>query len=123
MSYKQPTDQPVLASAQRSAGSGSSNYINVRSYKYAMLALEVTAISGSPTLDVSLQCCPDPTKTDARWWTVYKEEQITTSDLATLPGRFLSHAQKGWIGYLRIVYTIAGTSTPKVTFSANIFCK
>lgn len=121
--YKHPSDQEVLASAQRSEGTGYSNYVKISEHEYSMIALDITAKSGAPTLDIWLQTCPDPSVTTPRWYTVYREDQITNSDLATLPVRLVGQPQVGFMNYVRIVYTIGGTSTPKVTFSANIFSK
>jgi len=114
----------VLSSAQRSAGSGYSNYINASSYEYAMIVIYITAKSGSPTLDVSLQCSPvDPGVDNYQWRTVYQETQITNADMASLPAIFGGHRQADFSGWLRIAYTVGGSSTPKVTFSANIETK
>ncbi len=120
---KHPSDQPVLASAQRSEGSGYSNYVKISNYEIAMVGLDITAISGAPTLDISLQTCPDPTVAEPKWYTVYREDQITAAEMATLPARFMGQPQKGFINYVRIAYAVSGATTPKVTFSANIFSK
>lgn len=121
-------NQEVLTSAQHSAGTGETNYVNASSYEYAMLAIYITGKSGSPTLDVALQCSPvDPQKDNTKWRTVYAEPQITNamigSPSATSPSNFGGHRQVDWSGWLRIIYTVGGASTPKLTFSANIELK
>ena len=123
MLNKYPSDQPVLASAQRSAGTGYSNSVKVSSYKKVLVAINITAKSGTPNLSVQLQSSPNLNESTPKWYVVYDEDTITNDDLATLPAPFLGQPKTGFMHYVRIKYIIAGTSTPKVTFSANIFSK
>jgi len=123
MAYK--SNNEVLTSAQRGASTGYSNYINASSYAYASMVIYITAKSGTPTLDVSLQCSPiDPALDSTKWSTVYQELQITNAHLsAGAPWNFRGHRQVDFAGWLRVVYTVGGTSTPKLTFSVNIELK
>ncbi|GAF93272.1 unnamed protein product, partial [marine sediment metagenome] len=119
-----PTNNEVLASAQISAGSYASDYISADNYERAIAVIYVIAITGIPTLDISLQCSPvNPATDNTKWRTVYMEEQIPAASMASLPSIFGGHVQVDWSGYLRILYTVGGTSTPTITFSANIELK
>jgi len=115
----------LLTSAQRGAGSGSTNYVNASSYEYAMVAVYITAKSGAPTLDISMQCSPvDPAIDNNQWRTVYVEPQITDADIgSTFPKIFGGHRQEDFSGWLRASYTIGGATTPKLTFSMNLEIK
>ena len=115
----------VLSSASRGAGTGLSNYINASSYEYAMIAVYITAKGGSPTLDISMQCSPvDPAADNTQWRTVYVEPQITNADIgSTFPKIFGGHRQEDFTGWLRVVYTVGGSSTPTLTFSLNLELK
>ncbi len=120
-----PTNQEVLTSAQHSAGTGTSSYVNGKSYRYAIGIVYITAKSGSPTLRINLQCSPiDPASDSTKWRVVYQEELLTNAMIgSTFPIAFGGHVNEDWSGYLRIGFTVAGTSTPKVTFSANVELK
>ena len=117
-------NQEVLTSAQRSAGSGTSNTVNANSCGFANLVIFITAKSGVPTLSVSLQSSAiNPSIDNTKWRTVYTEDTLTNAMIGTPPKIFAGHRQTDFTGWLRISYTIAGTSTPKITFSANIESK
>jgi hypothetical protein len=122
---KHSSDNQVLASAQRGAGAGSTTSIPSHTYEYAMIALYITAKSGAPYIDISLQCSPvDPAIDNTKWRTVYLEPRITNANIGTIfPKIFGGHRQVDFSGWLRAVYTIGGTSTPKLTFSMNIELK
>lgn len=115
----------VLTSAQRSASSGTSVYINASSYEYAMVVIYITGKSGAPTLDISLECNPvDPAIDNSKWSTVYQEIKITDAMIGTsFPVNFRGHRQSDFSGWVRVAYTVAGASTPKLTFSVNIELK
>jgi len=118
------SNNQVLASANRSAGTGYSTAIPTHSYRFAIAVVYATAKSGSPYLDISLQTSPvDPAIDNSKWRTVYSEDRITATMLATLPAIFGGHVQEDFTGWLRIAYTLGGTSTPKITFSLNIELK
>jgi len=115
----------VLASSNRGAtAAGYSTAIPARTAEYAMTVIYITAKSGAPTLQVSLQCSAvDPAIDNYKWRTVYQEDLITNANIGTPPKIFGGHRQVDFSGWLRIAYTLAGTSTPKITFSANIETK
>lgn len=116
--------QEVLSSAAHSAGTGYTNVVNASTNEFAMVALEITAKSGTPWLDVTLQMSyTDPALGNPKWFAVYSETRITSTDLpGSGPWHFLGHPQTGFIGWLRVAYTVGGT-TPSLTFSVNIFTK
>jgi hypothetical protein len=89
-----------------------------------MAVIYITATSGSPTLDITMQCSSvDPLIDNTKWRSVYKESQITAADMASLPAIFGGYRQEDFSGWVRIYYTIGGTSTPKITFSVNLETK
>ena len=120
-----PINQIVLSSAARGAGTVYSNVHNGNSFEYAMVAIFITAKSGAPSLDVSLQMSPvNPNLDNTQWFTVYREEQIVDANLTgSGPWHFLGQPQPGFIGWLRVICTVGGTSTPILTYSVNLICK
>lgn len=125
---RQPTNQEVLTSAQRSAGTGVTNPFNARSYEWGIATIYITGKSGAPTLSVSLQCSPvDPSVDNTKWRTVYTEDTITNAMIGTPSATaikiFGGHRQSDWTGWLRVAYIVGGSSTPKLTFSVNIEAK
>lgn len=121
-----PSNHTILTSAQRSAGSGYTNYINGRSSRFAMVVVYITAQSGTTqTLDITLLSSPvDPAIDDTKWRTVYQEQQIKNTDfVGGAPWIFGGHIQEDWTGYLKVAYTVGGTVTPKLTFSVNLELK
>ena len=119
------TSHDVLASAQRAASTGYSSYINASSEEYVFIETIVTAKSGAPTLDIILQCSPvDPAVDNTRWATVAVEPTITDAAIgSTFPKIFRSVAHPDFVGYVRILYTVGGASTPKLTFSLKLQTK
>jgi len=115
----------VLTSAQRGASTGLTNMVNASSYEYAIITIYMTAKSGAPTLQVSLQCSPvDPLVDSTKWRTVYAEELITNTMIgSSFPKIFGAHRQEDFSGWLRVWYQVAGATTPKLTFSVNIELK
>ncbi len=90
-----------------------------------MIVLYVTGKSGSPYIDISLQCSPvDPTKDSTKWRTIFSEDRITNAMLgSTFPKIFSTSRIADWSGWLRVSYVLNGSSTPKLTFSMNIELK
>jgi len=118
-----PANQEILTSAQRSAGSGTTNVRNLRSREYVWLIVYVTAKSGSPTLSLTLQCSPaDPNVDGTRWRTV-SSLSLTNANMTSPPKVFSTTRAADWSGWVRVLYTVAGTSTPKITFSLNLESK
>ncbi|MEW6095366.1 MAG: hypothetical protein AB1567_02400 [bacterium] len=100
--------QPILPSEARTT-SGESQIIPIDYYTNAQVFLDITAASGtSPTLDVTIEYSPD----GSRWFTHTSFSQKTTTGKDTLRISSLG-------AYMRIKYTIAGT-TPSFTFSVDI---
>lgn len=115
----------VLASAERSAGTGVTNYINASSEEYVFIETIITGKSGAPTLDITVQCSPvDPNIDNTRWATVAVESQITNALIGTTyPKIFRSVAHPDFVGWVKVFYTIGGSSTPKLTFAINLQTK
>ncbi len=123
---KRKSNNEVLASAQRSATpAGYSNIVNANSYEYAMIILYITAKSGSPTIDVNLQCSPiDPAIDGTKWRNASSVETITNAMIVSpYPKIFGTSRSADFSGWVRVAYTLAGSSTPKITFSMNIELK
>jgi len=125
MSRRPHTDYAVLASAQRSAGDGYTSWINVSSEKEVFIEVKVTAKSGAPALDMVLQCSPiDPNKDGTRWAAIAVEPQITNAQIGTsFPKIFRSTSHSDFVGWVRVLYTVGGITTPKLTFSINLQSK
>jgi len=123
--YKYSSDNEVLTSAQRSAGTGTTTFIPAKSYNHAIAVIYITGKSGAPTLEVTLQCSPvNPELDNSKWRNVYVEDLITDAMIGTsYPKIFGGHVQEDFTGWLRLKYVIAGASTPKLTFSCNIEIK
>jgi len=118
-----PTNQPILSSAQRSASEGTTNFRNLRSREYVWLIVYITAKSGAPTLALTLQCSPvDPNFDDTKWRTV-SALSLTDTQIGTPPKIFSTTRAADWSGWVRAIYTVAGASTPKLTFSLNVEAK
>jgi hypothetical protein len=119
------TNHAVLASAERGASSGYSSYINASSEEYIFIETVITAKSGAPTLDMVLQCSPvDPALDSTRWATAAVESQITNANIgSTFPKIFRSVAHPDFVGWVRVLYTVGGTTTPKLTFRINFQSK
>ena len=113
----------ILASAQRSAGDGTTQIRHYSSKEYLWLVVYVTAKSGSPTLNLTVQCSPvDPSIDSTRWRTV-SNLNLTNSMMTSPPKIFATTRMADWSGWVRVIYTLAGTSTPKITFSLNFEAK
>jgi len=125
MSKKIFTNHAVLASAERAASSGYTSFINASSEEYIFIETVITAKSGSPTLDLVLQCSPvDPNLDNTRWATAAVEAQITNVNIgSTFPKIFRSTAHPDFVGWVRVLYTVGGTPTPKLTFRINMQSK
>jgi len=115
----------VLTSAQRSAGTGTTNTVNASSEEYVFVETIITAKSGAPTLDLTLQCSPvDPNIDNTKWATAAVESQITSAAIGTTyPKIFRSVAHPDFVGWVRVFYKVAGASTPKITFAINLQTK
>lgn len=125
MSKKIFTTHSVLASATRAAGSGYSSYINASSEQYVFIETIITAKGGSPTLDIVLQCSPvDPALDNTRWSTAAVEAQISNASIgSTFPKIFRSVAHPDFVGWVRVLYTVGGSSTPTLTFKISLQTK
>lgn len=122
---KHKSNNQVLTSANRSAGTGYSNIVNANSYEYAMIVLYITAKSGAPNISVNLQCSPiDPSVDSTKWRNASSVETITNAMIGTTyPKIFGTSRSADFSGWIRVAYTLAGSSTPKITFSMNIEIK
>lgn len=118
------TNQPILASALRAAGDGTTNVRNLQSREYIWLIVYITAKSGSPILDMTLQCSPvDPNFDNTKWRTV-SSLSLSTADIGTsFPKIFSTTRAADWSGWVRVIYAVGGTATPKLTFSLNVEAK
>lgn len=114
--------QEVLSSATRSAGTGVSNTVNASFAKFASLVVYITGKSGSPWLDISMQCSPvNPALDNTKWSVVYQEPRLTDAIIGTnFPVHFRGHQQEDFNGWIRIAYQVGGASTPQLTFSAEL---
>lgn len=117
------TNQEILTSSQRTAGAGTTNVRNLQSREYIWLVVYITAKSGSPTFALTLQCSPvDPNFDSTRWRTV-SSLSLTNTQIGTPPKIFSTTRSADWSGWVRVIYTVAGASTPKLTFSLNVEAK
>ena len=117
------TNQEILTSAQRSASQGTTNVRNLQSREYIWLLVYITAKSGAPTLALTLQCSPvDPNFDSTRWRTV-SSLSLTNTQIGTPPKIFSTTRAADWSGWVRVIYTVAGATTPKLTFSLNVEAK
>lgn len=104
------TIQTILASAKRTAAADAvSNSFKTFSCSSIRLYVDVTAETGTATLDIKIQTSPDNTV----WYNATVVTQITATgqytDTATVIGP-----------YIRIIYTVAGSDTPSFTFSVKM---
>lgn len=114
----------ILTSAQRSAGDGTTNYRNYSSKEWVTLVLYITAKSGSPTLTLDVQCSPIDPGIDATKWRTFYHLALTNAQIgASFPKIFASTRMADWSGWVRVIYTVAGATTPKLTFSLNLEAK
>ncbi len=120
---KLSTNQEILTSALRVASQGTTNIGHFSSQEYIWLVVYVTAKSGSPTLALTLQCSPvDPNVDTTRWRTV-STLSLTNANMTTPPKIFSTTRAADWSGWVRVIYTLAGASTPEITFSLNVETK
>lgn len=119
------TNQEILVSAQREASA--SNTTNIRNYsslEYVWLLVYITAKSGAPTLALTLQCSPVDPNVDSSKWRTVSSLNLTNAEIGTSFPKILSTTRTAdWSGWLRVIYTIAGSSTPKLTFSLSLEAK
>lgn len=99
------TPKTILSSATRSSSS-TSNSFKIKTSSSIRLYIDVTAEVGTTTLDIIIQTSPD----NVKWYDAATVDQISATgqytDTATVIGP-----------YIRIKYTIAGTS---FTFSVKM---
>lgn len=107
-------DVTMLASAARTtSGDTSATPIDVKKYKEAIFFLDVTAVNGTPTLDVKIKT-KDPVS--GKWFdlTTFTQATAISSEMKTVSGLLGSQ--------IAAFYTIAG-STPSITFSLGAVLK
>lgn len=112
--FQTTQDVTMLASAARTtSGDTSATPIDVKKYKEAIFFLDVTAVSGTPTLDVKIKT-KDPVS--GKWFDLVSFTQATaiSSEMKTVGGLLGSQ--------IAAFYTIAG-GTPSVTFSLGAILK
>lgn len=117
------TNQEILSSALRNAGGGTTNVRNLKSREYIWLLVYITAKSGSPTLALTLQCSPVNPDVDATRWRTVSSMSLSNADIGTPPKIFSTTRAVDWSGWVRVIYTVAGASTPKLTFSLSVEAK
>ncbi|MFZ5989392.1 MAG: hypothetical protein ACOYWZ_20035 [Bacillota bacterium] len=103
--------EPILPLLARTT-SGTSYSLCCSDHLEAQIFLNITAVSGTtPTLDITVEYSPD----NSEWYshTSFSQKTATGKDSLRLTGIG---------GYLRVKYTIAGT-TPSFTFSVDIVLK
>ena len=99
----------ILDSVARTA-SGQSNPFKVYDVVDPILLVNVTAVSGTlPTLDIDVEVSAD----ELTWFTVSKFARIT--------GTGQTPKELGTLAkYMRLNYTIGGSSTPTFTFDVQL---
>lgn len=114
MSRRQCTTHKLLASAQRGAGTYNSDpWLKVGSFIEALLMVSVTAENGTATLNITVQVSPDGGTTVITHTTL-----VEITDVGTVVSK-LTHLGE-WI---RVSAVVAGTDTPKFTFSIHLAVK
>jgi len=115
MSQRQCTTHKLLASAERVAGTYNSDpWLKVGSFIEGLLMVSVTAAStGTPTLTITVQVSPDEGTTAVTHTTL-----SAISAVGTVVSK-LTHLGE-WI---RVSAVVAGTNTPKFTFSIHLAVK
>ena len=99
----------ILASAARTASGNSSSPIDVAAYAGGVIAIDVTAVSGtSPSMTVNVVTCSDSGTSNCGF-------VHTASSAITATGKTLLKVNN-FGRFVRIEYTISGTS-PSFTFS------
>ena len=100
----------ILASAARTASGNSGSPIDVAAYSGGVLAIDVTAVSGTtPSMTVNFVTCTDSGTSNCGF-------VHTASSAITATGKTLLKVNN-FGRFVRIEYTITGTS-PSFTFSA-----
>ena len=100
----------LLASAERAAGTVTSEWKKIGWAIEAQLGISVTAENGAATLNVTIQTSPD------KGITVYTHTTCTEIDaVGTQLNKLTNMGQ--WI---RVSAVVAGTSTPKFTYSITL---
>lgn len=124
MRYYRINDE-ILVSANRGATvDGTTGIRNYSSKEYIWLIVYITAKSGTPNLSFTLQCSPvDPGIDSTKWRTVSSMTLSNAQIGSTFPKIFSTTRAADWSGWVRARYTVAGTATPKVTFSLNLEAK
>lgn len=105
--------QSLLASAQRSAATVTSEWKKVGWAIEGQLGISVTAESGTATLDVIIQTSPD------KGTTVYTH---TTCSQITAVGVQLNKLTNLGL-WMRVSSTVGGSATPKFTYSVSLALK
>ncbi len=112
-----PTYQGAFMKAQVLTGAGAYNTdaIDVSSFIELLLFINLTAESGTtPTLDCKLQYSPDNTN--------WVDSGDSFTQMNTTTGVFLKKASAIFGKYVRLVFTLGGT-TPSYTITPTIIAK
>lgn len=110
---RQCTTHKLLASAQRAAGTFPSAWLKVGSAIEGLLMVSVTAENGTATLNITVQVSPDGGTTVVT--------HTTLSEITAVGSVVSKLTQIGeWI---RISAKVAGSDTPKFTFSIHLAVK
>lgn len=107
---------PTVSTSLEVAGTVNGNAFDTDGANTLVAKLDVTAISGSPTLDVKLQTTDNPTIAGATWQDVGSFAQKTGVAAET---KFFT----GLGTFSRWVRTVAGTATPKATYTLEAYTK
>lgn len=111
---RQCTTHKLLASANRPAGTYNSDpWLKVGSFIEGLLMVSVTAENGTATLNITVQVSPDGGTT------VITHTALAEIDAVGTVVSKLTHLGE-WI---RVSAVVAGTDTPKFTFSIHLAVK
>lgn len=110
---RQCTTHKLLAAAQRATGTFPSAWLKVGSAIEGLLMVSVTAENGTATLNITVQVSPDGGTT-----------VVTHTTLAEITAAGSVVSKLTQIGeWIRINAIVAGSATPKFTFSIHLAVK
>lgn len=114
MSRRQCTTHELLASAERVAATYASDpWLKVGSFIEGLLLVSVTAENGTATLNITVQVSPD------EGTTIVTHTTLTEITAVGTVVEKLTHLGE-WI---RVSAVVAGSATPKFTFSVHLAVK
>lgn len=123
VNHNNPKERLLLTSSTKTiTGNTNTTPLQVGDFKEAVVALNVTAASGTtPTLDVKIQTSDDGGST---WYDLVYPNTTTPVAFAQATGvsKKLISLSGAFGDYLSIVYTIGGTS-PSFTFAVKVVLK